>query len=440
MNTSLLNKKTTVTISLDAIPIAILFLCTALTGFLPQSILSVGIMLACVAMLFQGNLYLAYPFMIFYAPLYGAIFGFSVYRMYTLLMMASLLLRLRKNSFVDAKTMIPFGVYIVYALVVVTSYSMVDAVYAILNVVCCVAIAIGNLRDDPENLRKFFKIYVLVALVAAFTGIMGKNTLIEGNAITHTVGNAYSAQGTSYIDRFTATFEDPNYMGFFYTIAVFATISLKLFKPLVRWIVIIILYVTLLSSVSITAVVVNVLMWIVYLLVSQKINVKVGIASLVVVLLVIGLYQYGLENRDAPVIGDLSYRIHEKLMDAESGDVSSATTGRTDLAKAHLEYYWELPLWKQLLGGTPVNVGYIAKDIYGMAHNEYVDMLLNIGIIGTALMIWFIIHSMYICIKQFRENNDDTQLCRVMCKCIWLAYAATLTMFLEYRFMLPFFI
>lgn len=426
----LINQKTTVSISLRAVPIALVFWCTVLTGFVSQTVLSIVILISCAFMLVQGTLFLAYPFMIFYSPLYGAVFGFSTYRLYSLMVLVELLLKLRKNSVIKAKNVIPIAIYVVYAMLVVTSYSVVDAAYVILNVICCMTITVGSLQDNPENVRKFFKIYVLVALVGAFTGLMGKNVQIEENVFANSL----------YAIRFTATFEDPNYMGFFYSIGVFAVVTLKLFKPVCRWVVVIALYAVIMSSASITAVVVNILLWIVYLAVTRKINVKVGVAGFVIMFLLIGLYQYGLQNPETPIVGYLSSRINEKLMEAEAGDMSSVTTGRTDLVKAHFEYFLDLPLWKQLIGGTPVNVSYIAKDIYGMAHNEYIDMLLNVGLIGTVLMLWYMLRGAYSCIRAYRRTKDDTHLCRLMCKCVWLAYAATLTLFLEFRFMLPFFI
>ena len=430
MNMRQINRKTTVSISLHAIPISFIFLCTALTGFASQTVLNIVILISCAFMLVQRTLFLAYPFMIFYAPLYGAVFGLSTYRLYSLIVLLELLLKLQKNSFTKAKNMIPVAVYVVYALLVVASYSVVDVAYVILNVICCVAITVGSLQDNPENIRKFFKIYVLVALVAVFTGLMGRNILIGNNPVSNSL----------HLTRFTATFEDPNYMGFFFTIGVFAAVTLKLFKPLCRCIIVIVLYAVIMSSASVTAVVVNILLWIVYLAVTRKINVKVGILGLVIIFLLIGLYQYGLQNPQMPIVGNISYRINGKLMDAESGDMSSVTTGRTDLAGAHFEYFLNLPLWKQLVGGTPVNASYISSEVYGAAHNEYIDMLLNIGLIGTMLMLWYIIQGVYSYIKVYRETKNNTQLCMLMCKCIWLAYAMTLTMFLEFRFMLPFFI
>lgn len=430
MNMRQINRKTTVSISLHAIPISFIFLCTALTGFASQTVLNIVILISCAFMLVQRTLFLAYPFMIFYAPLYGAVFGLSTYRLYSLIVLLELLLKLQKNSFTKAKNMIPVAVYVVYALLVVASYSVVDVAYVILNVICCVAITVGSLQDNPENIRKFFKVYVLVALVAVFTGLMGRNILVDNNSVSNPL----------HLNRFTATFEDPNYMGFFFTIGVFSVVTLKLFKPLCRCIIVIVLYAVIMSSASVTAVVVNILLWILYLALTRKINVKVGISGLVIILLLLGLYQYGLQNPEMPIIGNISYRINGKLMDAESGDMSSVTTGRTDLAGAHFEYFLNLPLWKQLVGGTPVNASYISSQVYGAAHNEYIDMLLNIGLIGTMFMLWYIIQGVYGCFKVYRETKNNTQLCMLMCKCIWLAYAMALTMFLDFRFMLPFFI
>ena len=354
------------------------------------------------------------------------------------MVLAGLILSARKRMKMETGLMVPLMIYVLYAFAVVASYSIVDAVYALLNVFCCVIITVTHLRENKENTEVFFKTYVLVALLAAFTGWMGKNALIGGSAIEHTMGMV--GNGLFKISRFTATFEDPNYMGFFFTIAVFATITLKLFKPMMRTIVIALLYVAIFASLSMTALVVNVVMWLFFLTITRKMNLRAGVACIVAVIILVGLYQYGLNNPNTPIVGGLSYRIHDKLMDLESGDMAGVTTGRTDLARAHLQYYFKLPLWKMLVGGVPVNAGYISSEVYGAAHNEYVDMLLNVGFVGTVLMLWYMAKGVYSCIVIYRTTNDNSYLCKLMCKCVWLAYAAALTMFLEYRFMLPFFI
>ena len=210
MDTRITKRKTIVPISLSAIPIVLVFICTALTGFVSQTVLNIVILFSCMFMLVQDTLFLVYPFMIFYAPIYGAVFGLSVYRLYTLMVLVVLLLKFRKKSNIKVNNMIPIAVYVVYAILVVSSYSVLDVAYVILNVICCMAISIGSLQDSPENTRKFFKIYVLVALIAAFTGLMGNNVQSEENALANSLRAI----------RFTATFEDPNYMGFFYTIGV----------------------------------------------------------------------------------------------------------------------------------------------------------------------------------------------------------------------------
>ena len=78
--------------------------------------------------------------------------------------------------------------------------------------------------------------------------------------------------------------------------------------------------------------------------------------------------------------------------------------------------------------------------ISGVAHNEYIDLLLNVGLVGTALMLGFFFTSYLTYIKRYRQDRQDHDLCIVMLKTTWILYAFTLTLFLDYRFMLLFLI
>lgn len=421
--------KLTIKLSRQTLIITGLLLCSALYGFLPQIFLNVAVLGLCVALFIRGEIYLFFPFLLFYGNVYGSIFGLSVQRVYLLLVLFSMVPTWINNMRIGVRYVIPVVIYAIYEVVVMSDYGIQSAVTSFLNILCCVIIVAFYLSGNPNNVRRFFGVYILVALVAYVTGIMGGNTLVQTQEL-----------GTVKISRFMATFEDPNYMGFFYTIAVFATVTLKLFSPMANRVIVILLNIMILSSISMTAIVVNVVLWIAYLSMTGKINAKVCIRCLLVIFVCVALYQYGLINTEAPFLGDFSYRVQQKLGEFSSGDLDSVTTGRTVLAAAHFAYFMELPLWKKMLGGTAVNASFISREVYGAAHNEYIDMLLNIGVIGTAAMLGILFRGTYLHYRRYRQTGDRAYLCALMCKGVWIAYAFTLTLFMDYRFMLPFFI
>jgi len=229
-------------------------------------------------------------------------------------------------------------------------------------------------------------------------------------------------------------------MGFFFTIAVFSTISLKLFPKVWRFVIVIALYVMMMASLSMTAILVNIVMWLFYLLITKKIKPMSIVAIIVVLLVLVSLYSYGLENPETAVLGDLSARIEEKLESLESGDISDVTTGRSSLSKRNLEYYLSQSVFKMLFGGTSVNARYVHPDLRAASHNEYIDLLLNVGIVGALIMIGYFLYSYWQPVKRFLSVRKDSDLCIVMIKTVWLFYSFTLTMFIDFRFMLMFLI
>lgn len=423
--------RTNTTCSARNLLLGLLFLCGLLTGVAPQSIIDIGIIAICALLLFNGNLIFAYPFMLLYYSTFGLVFGISTYRIFSLMLLFERLLQLNKNASFPLKFVSPILVYLLYLITVMTGYSVQRTIFTFIDILCTLII-VGKLReniDDTNDIFTFFRIYVIVCLCSIVSGISLQNSLAEQHVME---------EYTVY--RFSATLNDPNYMGFFMTAAVFSTVSLKLFKPITRWIVVGTIYIAILASASMTAIVVNIILWPVYLVVSRKINIKTLIVCAIVIACALGVYQYGLENPDTPVIGSVSYRIQEKLTDWEAGDISGVTTKRSELTKAHWEYFLAQPIWAQLFGGTASNSIFISENLYGAAHNEYVDLLLNVGIIGTFVLLFYMIYGALGHLKQFRQTNDETSSCLFMIKCVWLCYAATLTMFLDFRFMLPFFI
>ena len=218
------------------------------------------------------------------------------------------------------------------------------------------------------------------------------------------------------------------------------TASLGLFRPVWRWTVIVLLNIMIMSTVSMTAIVVNVILWLLYFALSKKIKLSATIAGVAVVVLLVGLYEYGLNHSSVPVLGDTSYRIQQKLIEWREGDLSGFTTGRTDLATAHFKYFLDQPFWKKLFGGTPVNSTYISSDVYASAHNEYIDMLLNVGLVGTFVMVWFVVKNSVTHFSEYIKSKSEISFCKLMCNFVWISYAFTLTIFTDFRFTLPFFI
>ena len=430
MNQQVIEQGKRKTLNITAIAIALMGVCSLLTGVAPQMILSIGILIGSVLLFLDGNLYLGYPFVMFYYELYGRLFGLSVYRIYTLLLLFLALLSLVRGKGIRLKYLPVLIVYFFYTIAVMLPISPQRAIFSFVDIICCMFLIVAFITQDEKKLKSFFRVYVLVAVLAFVTGLIGGNTMVYEEIVGE----------SAEITRYMATFEDPNYMGYFYTSAIFALVVLKLFHPKLRFLLVIALYLMILSTVSMTAIVVNVALWLFYLFLMKKMNIRAFAVSLIVVALFVGFYRYGLTNPDAAIWGSMSMRIEEKLLELNRGDIGAVTTGRTDLSAEHLAYFTESSFLKKLFGGTAINTSFVDPALSGAAHNEYIDWLLNIGLLGTLIMAGFLIYSFFGYWKKAVKEKNDVYAFLAMIKANWMFYAATLTIFLDFRFMLLFFI
>lgn len=413
-------------IQISHITIGIMFILTALTGLMPQNILSAGIVVCFFILFACDKTYQAYPFVIFYNYSYGHLFGISVTRILSVLILISVVLRMGSAPKIKLKYLLPVAIYSTYLIIVMIPVNVFSTLFIFVDVLCCLVL-VSNLSEDRDALKSFFAIYTAVCLLSFMSG------MISGNHMEYN-------QENQEISRFLATFEDPNYMGFFFTLAIFAAVSLKLYNKVIRIAIVVTLYIMILYTLSITAIVLNIIMWVIYLAVTKKIRISSICIIAIVAVLCVSLYNYGLKNPDTEVIGPLSSRISEKLEETSKGNYDDATTNRTALAEQHFKYYLASSPLTKILGGIPVNTRYIHPDLRAGAHNEYIDMLLNIGIVGTVIMLGYFLNNLIKYINEYKKSKEDKYLFLSISKILWLCYAMTLTMFLDFRFMLLFLI
>lgn len=417
------------TFTLSDICIFVMLACALLTGIVPQTLLSLVVLLASALLFTTNKVHLAFPIMIFYYESFGQLAGMSVYRYYSLIFLVSALVQY-KGIFLKKKQALVFLIYVLYAIIVVMPFNVRRGIFVIVDIVC-VLVLINNFLNTEENLKSFFKIYVYTAMCAYVTG----NIIQSSSGMYTEIGNEVVEIVRNY-----GTFEDPNYAGFFYTIAVFSLVTLNLFKPKLRAVLAIALTCIILTTLSITALLLNAALWMIYLMAFRKLKPVAIVAILLVAVILIGLYFYGLANPDTPVIGNFSYRIWDKLQALEQNDLNAVTTNRTGIVEKHIEFFWSQPVFRMFVGMNAASP--IRTDLDGftaVGHNEYADFLLNIGFIGTAIYLGWVVLRMFECYKGIKKG-DNYYGCIFMIKVIWALYALTLTMFGDHRFMLAFLI
>ena len=409
---------------------AIIFGCLLLSTVLPQIVTGVIVLLVSVLLIRKNELYLVYPAMLFYYESLGQLMGMSVYRYFSLIFLGYELLGQKRIRWRRSHWLL-LGIYTAYAICVILPVNTRKAAFFLVDIICMLMLTEHHL-SKPGKRRRFFTVFALTALCSFVTGVLMANT----------TGHAARINGQYVVmARNNATFEDPNYMGFFFTTAVFATVTLKLFSPRLRVLIVCALYIMMFTTLSMTMIVVNVLLWLAYLFLAKKVGLKVLVCIGIVIAILVGAYTYGLLNPDTPVLGMLSYRISDKLMQAEAGDINALTTNRTGLTMQHLDYFWNQSFFRMLVGMNAASpVHFNLEGIRGIAHNEYVDLLLNVGIIGAVIFISYIAQNFVKARRQRNRLGQDNTMFLYMVKLIWVLYAMTLTFFGDHRFMLLLFL
>lgn len=391
-----------------------------------------AIIVACMMLLaIEKKLFLLYPIVLYFYTQFGLFFGLSVSRLFSLLFLLSLFvpakgrckLEIRRSNFLI------LAVYIAYIMIVLAGNSISMGIAALLNTVTIALMASLDITNE-EQLCCFFKVYVFATLLSIPAGIHQANSMVGQQVVDGVLVET---------SRFMGTFDDPNYFTFFCYTAIVALLTLNIFDKRIRNLMICIFQICVFSTLSITGIVCGIIIWLLYFLITHRINLKLFLAIPCLIICAIALYNYGLQNQDAPIIGDLSMRIYDKVLSLQIGDISKVTTGRTSLSEVHLEYFMNQGFFKILFGGNLANTKITQLgSIRFAAHNEYIDILLNVGIIGAALFFGGFLYNTYFayrlkCVDEMRRRSSN---CIILIKLLWLLYAGTLTLFLEERFML----
>lgn len=409
------------------VTIIVAFLCSFSSFIVFRAIVA----LCLVFLAFSDKFFLAYPIVLFFYTQFGLFAGLSILRLYSLLLFLNYLIlnRTRKELKVYYSDFFLFAVYFVYVILVLTMKSYSLGISTLLNVISIGILAFFYLKDT-ECLKSFFKIYTIVALLSIPAGINQAN-----NMINHQFVNGEMVETS----RFMGTFDDPNYLTFFCYIAIISLLTLKSFNKWVRWIMIFVFQICIFSTLSITGIVCGAIIWMVYLVLEQKISLRYLFILPCICLCFMWGYNYGIQHQDAPILGDLAFRLSQKVTFLNTGDIAGITTGRSSYSEMHFQYFWNQNIGRIICGGNLANTKIMqVGDMRFAAHNEYVDILLNIGILGAMIYFYCIIQKI-VRLYRIRQVNDSMLEycnCLIMVKVVWFLYAMTLTMFLEERFLL----
>ncbi len=113
-------------------------------------------------------------------------------------------------------------------------------------------------------------------------------------------------------------------------------------------------------------------------------------------------------------------RMEEKLDFLADGNISDFTTNRSDIADRKMDYF--------LNGQGPMGILFGMNSLYvvkkEVPHNTYIDLLLQIGLIGTLIALSYMAYSLF---KAWKKR--DNGILPVVLKIIFLFYFLNLSLF-----------
>ena len=321
---------------------------------------------------------------------------------------------------ISANNMLLAG-FCLYCVFIVSAYSLQTAIAIILSFLA-LAFLLEELSDYNKWI-KFCKWYIVALLAATLYGI--------GNYIDGISSNIYSTF------RYTVTFTDSNYAGFFLSAGLYMAFFLK--KELnawIRWFVICVSLISILITISSSAIIANVcIISIIYLTgMNKKINTRIILKT--VVFIVAGLLIINWSRSIFPGAERTFSRFMEKILQFQNGGIDDATTERSIIWKEHLEFFWNQDNFLQILFGgnylTDRGMDYSKFSI--VSHQVYIDALICFGVVGTVVYIMFIFRML---IKKWnsRKLSNTNQLSFVLLL-LWIIYSFVLSMFPFWGFML----
>lgn len=351
----------------------------------------------------------------------------SAYRVFSLLLFFKIILS--KSPTIEKVILIPFSIIAFYCFLVIALYDYILSFIIIFDLFLMILYISIFIR---KNISIFFNYFIFATVIACIYGWFMQALNLKTFII---IDNEWVQ-----VSRFIGTFTDPNYFGFFINIAIFAVIILNNFKyKNLKIVVLIFLYVSLLATLSVTGFICNVLMLGIYFALSKTVKIK----YILTVILIGGLLFLNLDflaSTNYPAISDAAKRITSQLSLGADKDTSAVTTGRSDIWKEHIEYYLQQPIIKILFGGNFVTDAGIDPQFNYVSHQAYIDMLLNYGLLGTLVMILFLIIMTLKFVSNYFKTKNEEYLLLIIIKLIWIIYAFGLSMFPSWIFNLFFFL
>ncbi|MDP4152163.1 MAG: O-antigen ligase family protein [Bacillota bacterium] len=298
------------------------------------------------------------------------------------------------------------------------------------------------LKANRKLSDRFFIVWVLAAVASGIYGFTAHNIFDYNMGFSSNTGAEIS------VVRYNGSFNDPNYMCLFMTSAIFAVVTLDVFKKrYLKYSLLAILYFFVLASGSLTAIIVNILAWAVYIILKYK---KASILILLVAA-VAGLGTFFTVTH-APVLKNLSVvqnleeRVNRQFKSGiENSSADTLTSNRSKQWEYYINYYKKENIYKKLFGGNIVtsmslDPVFVKENNAGVPHQAYLGFLIDFGAVGLILVVGCFILKNVVYILHYIRSKSDYMLMLLMINFLWAVYAMTLDYFANWKLMFCYFL
>lgn len=266
---------------------------------------------------------------------------------------------------------IAFTGYLIVGQCLAAKFDILATIKLIANVLILI---IAMEKQWEEDRHRLLGSYVLGVAASSLIALFGTLYL----PISNFVSTKSQRVGIEVVSRFSGLYADPNYFSVNLIIALCIVVLLhnqKRIKPI--WAVLFggffVLLCSLTSSKSALLMLVIPLLTFISLNIRTRSYFRLALAFM----LVLGV---SVLLKDAvPVFETTLERISFSMKEG------SFTTGRSDIWCSYLEYFMQHPL--QIPIGRSIAVGLLDGRA---AHNTYLDLIYQLGVIGTVLFLWII--------------------------------------------------
>ena len=150
-------------------------------------------------------------------------------------------------------------------------------------------------------------------------------------------------------------------------------------------------------------------------------KIKICIMIFAVAFWILYTWEYG---SHITLVDTIFQRAHKIVNLSSIGEISSATSGRSEIWKSYMAVFYENSILKKIFGTGVLNYYYMGGFLK-FSHNSYIDMLLYMGILP---LILFFLYTFHTC-KVFKKNHYQEYLPLLMIKVVYLLTAVSVSAF-----------